>query len=130
MTLDDEKLKNITVLVQPLPYPNFNNTEISDYTKHIYNDIEPINIYIILKDDYFNIINQKDIAYKKQLVAMIGNENIDQNIHLNTENKTYIISFVTDYHVSSINISLFYNNSNDLILIKSGLIVQSHVTNF
>ena len=130
LTLDDEKLKNITVLVQPLPYPNFNNTEISDYTKHIYNDIEPINIYIILKDDYFNIINQKDIAYKKQLVAMIGNENIDQNIHLNTENKTYIISFVTDYHVSSINISLFYNNSNDLILIKSGLIVQSHVTKF
>ena len=61
---------------------------------------------------------------------MIGNEAIEQNIDINEENKTYIISFVSDYHNSNLNMDIYFNNSNDLILLKKDLGVELHVEKF
>ena len=131
LLFDGEKFeKTINITIHPLLLPNLNNTEIIYYTKHIYKDIEPIKVYLILKDDYNNVIFKKDIAYKKQVLAMIENEAIEQNIDVNEENKTYIISFVSDYHNSNLNMVIYFNNSNDLILLKKDLGVELHVEKF
>lgn len=131
LIFDGEKLeKTINIAIHPLLFPNLNYTEIIYHTKHIYKDIEPIKVYVILKDDYKNVILNKDIAYKKQILAMIGNEAIEQNIDINEENKTYIISFVSDYHNSNLNLDIYFNNSNDLILLKKDLGVELHVEKF
>ena len=77
-----------------------------------------------------NVISRKDIEYKKELFIMNGDEKPEQNIDLNIDNDTYILNFVSDYHNSSFNLSVYFNNSNDLILLKKEIIVQLKVKQF
>ena len=131
LKFDDEIIeKNLTISIQASHLPNPNNTEIIYYTKEINEDIQPIEIYLKIKDNYMNVISRKDIEYKKELFIMNGDEKPEQNIDLNIDNDTYILNFVSDYHNSSFNLSVYFNNSNDLILLKKEIIVQLKVKQF
>jgi hypothetical protein len=68
--------------------------------------------------------------YKKQLFVMKGDEKPEQNIELGADNRTFIINFVSDYHQDSFNLSVAFNNSNDLVLIKNNIIVKINVQQF
>ena len=128
LSFDGEKFpKKLNILIKPSPIVNISNAEIYDYTKNIYNDIDPIQIYIKLKDIYFNDIHTKNIEYKKALFPTINNEKVEFNIDLIQESKTYIISLYPDYNQKPISMDIYFNNSDEEVLIKSGLIVQNHV---
>ena len=131
MTFDGQKIgKKVMFIVQGANIPNPNYTEIIYYTDLIIEDIQPITIYLAIKDDYQNYIYRKDIVYKRQLFIMNQNEKPEQNIEMDFDNKTYILSFVSDYKNSSFNLSVYFNNSNELILMKNDIIVESKVENF
>ena len=131
MTFDGQRIeKKIMFIVQGANIPNPNYTEIINYTSLIADDIQPIIIYLKIKDDYLNYIYRKDIVYKRQLFIMNQNEKPEQNIEMDNDNKTYILYYVSDYHNSSLNLSIYFNNSNELILMKSNIIVHSNVENF
>ena len=107
MTFDGQKIgKKVMLIVQGANIPNPNYTEIIYYTNQITDDIQPIKIYLTIKDDYLNYIYRKDIVYKRQLFIMNQNEKPEQNIDMDFDNKTYILSFVSDYHNSSFNLSV------------------------
>ena len=112
--------------------PNPNYTEIFYYTEKIVDDVQPIIILVIIKDDYLNYIFRKDIAYKRQLFVMIQDEKPEQNIDMDPSNKAYILYFYPNYqnYTSPLNLSIYYNNSNELILMKSDIIVQIKIENF
>jgi hypothetical protein len=58
-------------------------------------------------------------------------EKPEQNIDFDEENKTYILSFNPDYNnISSFNLSIYFNNSNELFVIKNNIIVQIKIKTF
>ena len=134
MTFDGQKIeKKIKIIIQGASVPSPNLTEVIYYTNQIEEDIQPIKIYLTLKDDYKNDINRNDIVYKRQLFLMNEDENEkpEQNIDLEEGNKTYILSFIPDYNnISSFNLSVYFNNSNELILIKKDIIVRLKIKTF
>ena len=131
MTFDGEEIKkNISLAIQSARTPNPNTTEIVYYTNMITEDIEPIKVYLTMQDIYKNIMNRIDITYKKNLFIMLGDEKPEQNIEFDASNKTYILSFVSDYHNSSFNLSVYFNDSNNLMLMKNDLVVQLKVEKF
>jgi len=98
-------------------------------TEEIKEDIEPIKMYILLRDDYNNeFINRKDVMFKKQLFILSDDEKPEQNIEIGPDNKTFILNFVSDYHKELFNLSIVFGNSNNLILIRNSIIVKSKVT--
>ena len=83
-----------------------------------------------MQDIYSNIMNRIDITYKKNLFIMNGDEKPEQDIEFDASNKTYILSFVSDYHNSSFNLSVYFNDSSNLMLMKNDLVVQLKVQTF
>ena len=129
---DDVFIYNVSI-TEETSNPNPNYSEIIFYTNQIYEDIQPIQIYLALKDDNSNYIYRKDIVYKRQLFIMNEDEleKPEQNIDFDEENKTYILSFNPDYNnISSFNLSIYFNNSNELFVIKNNIIVQIKIKTF
>ena len=119
------------IKIESNPLPNANNSELLNYTEEIKEDIEPIKMYILLRDDYNNeFINRKDVMFKKQLFILSNDEKPEQNIEIGPDNKTFILNFVSDYHKELFNLSVVFENSNNLILIRNNIIVKSKVTKF
>ena len=121
------------LMIQPnwLPYPK--NCEILNKTEIINEDLVPVVISIILRDKFNNeFINRKNIVYKKQLFIMVGEEKPEQNIELDSDNKTFILKYVSEKREDSLNLSIAFNDSdnNNLILIKNNIIVKYNIKVF
>ena len=131
LKFDNEELEKILIIIGSNSLPDSQKSELINYTKEINEDIQPITLSLILRDVYNNVfIDKKDIMYKKQLFVMKGDEKPEQNIELGADNRTFIINFVSDYHQDSFNLSVAFNNSNDLVLIKNNIIVKINVQQF
>jgi len=131
LVFDEKNLTTILIKIGSSNLPSAKNSEIVNYTKEISQDIEPIIISIILRDDYNNeFIDKKDIMFKKQLFVLIGDEKPEQNIEMGPDNKTFILNFVSDYHKELLNLTIAFNNSNDLIEIANNIIVTLKVKEF
>ena len=131
LIFDNEEFEKILIKFDSNPLPNAQKSELLNYTKEINEDIEPITLSLILRDVYNNeFIDKKEIVFKKQLFVMNGNEKPEQNIELGADNKTFIINFVSNYHQDSFNLSVVFNNSNDLIPIKNNITVKVKVQEF
>ena len=131
LIFDEKNFTTILIKIDSNDLPNALNSEIVNYTKEISEDIEPIIISIILRDVYNNeFINKKDIMFKKQLFVLIGDEKPEQNIEIDPDNKTFILNFVSDYHKELLNLTIAFNNSNDLIEIANNIIVTLKVKEF
>ena len=121
----------ILLKIDSNPLPNPHKSELLKYTNEIKEDIEPIELSLLLRDDYNNeFINRKDVDFKNLLIVMNGNEKPEQNIEIGPDNKTFIINFVTDYHKESLNLSVVFNTDNDTILIRDNIIVKINVKTF
>ena len=127
LTFDNIIIEKKMLSIQGSHLPSPNNSYIVYYTQNINEDIQPIEVYILLKDDYNNIIYRNDILYKKQLFIMYDDEKLEQNIDINQENKTFILNFVSDYNRESFNLKIYFNYSGNLTLIKDELIVNVNI---
>ena len=127
LTFDNIIIEKKMLSIQGSHLPSPNNSYIVYYTQNINEDIQPIEVYILLKDDYNNIIYRNDILYKKQLFIMYDDEKPEQNIDINLENKTFILNFVSDYNRESFNLKIYFNYSGNLTLIKDELIVNVNI---
>ena len=111
--------------------PYANNSGILNTTESIDEDLDPIIISVLLRDAYNNtFINRKDVLFKKKLFIMIGNEKPEQNIELDSDNKTYILKYVSEQRESSLNLTVAFNNSNDLIIIENNITVKFNIKTF
>jgi hypothetical protein len=61
---------------------------------------------------------------------MSGDEKPEQNIIFDEGNKTYILRFVSDYHKELFNLSVVFNNTNNLTVFADNIIVKLNVTTF
>ena len=131
LLFDEKNMTTILIKIDSNILPSAKNSEILNYTKEINEDIEPIIISILLRDDYNNeFIDRKDIMFKKQLFVLVGDEKPEQNIEMAPDNKTYIINFVFEYHKELLNLTIAFNNSNDLIEIANNIIITVKVKEF
>ena len=91
----------------------------------------PIIISVLLRDIYNNTFtNRKDVLYKKQLFILVGDEKPEQNIELDSDNKTYILRYVSEKRESSLNVTVAFNNSGDLLIIENNIIVKFNIITF
>ena len=87
----------------------------------------------ILNPIYFynnEFINRKDLMFKRQLLIMNVDEKPEQNIEIEQGDKEIIIIFVSDYHNKLFNLSIVFNNPDNLIPIKNNIIVKLKFTQF
>ena len=132
LLLDDIEIEEKPFLdIQSNPVPYVNNCEIVNRTESIEEDLDPIVISVLLRDIYNNTFtNRKDVLYKKKLFIMIDDEKPEQNIELDSDNKTYILKYVSEKNESSLNLTLAFNNSGDLLIIENNIIVNFNIKTF
>lgn len=95
--IDGVEIKDkIKLKIEPNELPDPKNCEIVNKTEIISEDLEPVIISTILRHEFNNeFINKKNIFYKKQLFIMVGEEKPEQNIELDSDNKTFILKYVS-----------------------------------
>ena len=131
LIFDDIEYENKIILnIEAITIPDVNNSQLVFATSIINEDVDPIEIHMILRDMYNNTITAKSIEYKKQLFIMSGDEKPEQNIIFDEGNKTYILRFVSDYHKELFNLSVVFNNTNNLTVFADNIIVKLNVTTF